>query len=309
MSEDSSAEWEAAQWVARQMGNEPFDMEGFNAWLAADSQHKPLFDTMWHRIMGPAMDQALNSYGTQARSRRNRLAAGAVGLLALAGGYGAWPSVELFMAQPQDYAAAGGTIRQISLEDGTRLTLAGGAVVRVRYTRRDRLVELTGGTIFADVVHDENRPFRIDTGDARITDLGTRFEVSSKASSVRVTVESGAVRLGAKSWFGKRIDLFADQAGIMAGAEPRRTTDVSRDSIARWRNEWVEYRDAPLSQVVGDLESVSPLPIRIADRTLANLRVSGRIRLTDPLRQVDNLSFIHHFTVQRGEDAVILSHQ
>jgi transmembrane sensor len=77
--------------------------------------------------------------------------------------------------------------------------------------------------------------------------------------------------------------------------------------VARWRREWVEYRDAPLTQVIADLESVSPLPIRIGDRTLAALRVSGRIRLTDPVRQLDNLSVIHTFAITRRDGTLLLT--
>jgi transmembrane sensor len=307
LSEDNSIEWEAAQWVSRRMGDEPFDEVAFAAWLAGDRHREAVFDVMWQRVMGPGMDDALSAYGRRGRFRRAALAGGVAGVMALAGGYAAWPSVELLLAQPQHFAAAEGSLREVMLEDGTRLTLAGGADIRVRYTPHDRTVELDRGTLFAEVTHDAGRPFRIDAGDARITDLGTRFEVSAKPANIRVTVESGAVRLGSRAWFGQRIDLSADQAAVLDEAGPRRLDDVGTGGVARWRREWVEYRDAPLAQVIADLASVSPLPIRIADRKLATLRVSGRIRLTDPARQLGNLSVIHAFVVTRRDDAILLS--
>jgi transmembrane sensor len=307
LSEDNSTEWEAAQWIARQMGDEPFDRAAFNAWLAGDPQRGPLFEKMWQRVMGPGMDDAPTAYGQRGRSRRALLAGGMAGLLVLVGGYTAWPSIELLLTRPQHYAAAEGSLRDITLEDGTRLTLAGGTDIRVRYTPHDRIVELDHGTLFADVKHDQGRPFRIDAGDARITDLGTRFEVSTKPGNVRVTVESGAVRLGTAAWFGAGLDLGADQAAVLGEAGLRRIDDAATAGVARWRREWVEYRDAPLAQVIADLESVSPLPIRIADRKLATLRVSGRIRLTDPMRQIDNLSVIHAFAVSRTNGTILLS--
>ncbi|WP_146163375.1 FecR family protein [Sphingomonas fennica] len=307
LSEDSTIEWEAAQWVACRMGGEAFDEAGFDAWLAGDARRKPLFDTMWRRVMGADMDVALRAYRQRRRARHVALASAAGLLLACTGGYAAWPSVELFLAQPRHYASAEGGIREVVLEDGTRLTLAGGADIRVRYTGHDRVVELTQGTVFADVAHDARRPFRIDAGKARITDLGTRFEVSSNPVAVRVTVESGAVRLGANSWFGDRMDLSADQVAILTGSELSRIANVGAGGVARWRHEWVEYRDVPLSQVVYDLEGVSPLRIRIADEKLANRRVSGRVRLTDPVRQIDNLAVIHDFTITRHDGAIFLS--
>lgn len=306
VSEDSAIEWEAAQWVGRRMGGQPFDKDSFEAWLAGDPRHKALFDAMWQRIMGQTMDETLGAVVRRRRSRRALLAGSVVAVLALSGGTLALPRIELLLTRPQDYAAADGTIRQIRLADGTRLTLAGGADVRVRYAWHIREVELTRGTIFADVRHDAHRPFRIDAGNARVADLGTRFEVSLKPAFVRVTVESGTVRFGANGWFSRQIDLAARQAAVLSGAGLDRT-DVSPDGVARWRAEWVEYHDAPIRQVVADLESVSPLPIRIAGAKLANLRVSGRIRLTDPMRQIDNLSIIHDFVVRRQGGVIVLS--
>jgi transmembrane sensor len=306
--EDSSIEWEAAQWVARRMGDQPFDKDGFDAWLAGDPRRKVLFEAMWPRIMGSRMDETLDAVIRQRRRSKRSLVVSAVATaLAVLGGYQALPSVELFLSRPQEYAAAGGTLREITLEDGTQLTLAGGTGIRVRYARHAREIELMRGTIFANVTHDETRPFRIDTGGARTTDLGTRFEVSSKPSFVRVTVEAGAVRFGADGWFSKQLDLTAGQAAVLSAAELGRMENVTRDGVARWRTEWVEYHDAPIGQVVADLESVSTLPIRIAPGSLVELRVSGRIRLTDPMRQINNLSIIHNFSVEQRDSAIILT--
>ncbi|MEI9927033.1 MAG: FecR domain-containing protein [Sphingomonas sp.] len=143
------------------------------------------------------MDEALNAYGRRNRPRNALFAGGIVAVLAVLGGFAAFPSVELFLTQPRDYAAAAGTIRKVRLDDGTQLILAGGADLHVRYTRFGREVALTRGTIFADVVHDESRPFHVEARNGEVTVLGTRFEVARKPSSVRVTVEAGHVRLRA----------------------------------------------------------------------------------------------------------------
>ncbi|MBY8824367.1 FecR family protein [Sphingomonas colocasiae] len=287
------------------MNGGSFDKAGFDAWLAADPRRKPLFDTMWRRIMGADIDQALHDYGRRRRSRK-RLAAGAAAcMLFLSAAYQARPAIELFLAPSHNYAAADGVIREVRLDDGTRLTLAGGAEVQVRYTRHEREVTLMRGTIFADVRRDETRVFRVEAGDGEITVLGTRFEVALKPDMVRTAVEHGTVRFGRDRWFGTPLELGADQAASL-------TPDgLSRDAggphrVARWRAEWAEYENATLGQVIADLESVSPVPI-IIDGALAERRVNGRIRLTDPLRQVRNLSVVHEFKVSENGNAITLS--
>jgi len=306
LSKDSAIEMEAAQWVASRMNEESFDKAGFDAWLAGDPRRKPLFDTMWRRIMGPDIDQAVEDYGRRRRSRRRMAAGIAACALLLSGGYQAWPAIELFLAPSHHYAAADGAIRAVVLDDGTRLTLAGGAEVQVRYTRHERDVTLTRGTIFADVTRDENRVFRVEAGDGEVTVLGTRFEVALKPDMVRTTVEHGTVRFGRDRWFSAPLELGADQAGSLTPA------GLNRDAggphrVARWRSEWAEYDNVPLGQVIADLESVSPLRIVIADKALAERRVNGRIRLTDPVRQIENLSVIHEFKVKRDDSSIILT--
>lgn len=284
-----------------------FDEAAFDAWLADDPARQPVFDTMWQRIMGSDMDAALSAYKRQGTSRRTVLAGVAATLLVGAGGYKTMPLIELQLAEPQEYAVADGKIREVRLADGTQLTLAGGAEVKVRYTRYGRLIELSRGTIFANVAHDERRPLRVDAGNARIEVVGTSFEVSSKPMNIRVKVASGVVRFGRNGWFDKPIDLNVKQAAILDRTGLKRIADVNPNDIARWRSEWVEYKGAPLRQVIADLRSLSPIPIEIADAGLGDRPVSGRIKLTDPMSQVENLSIIHSFQVRRTEDALIIS--
>ncbi|MCT2398813.1 FecR family protein [Novosphingobium mangrovi (ex Huang et al. 2023)] len=307
LSENSSIEFQAAEWIERRTGGEPFDETAFQAWLAADPGRQPVFDAMWRHIMGSDMNAALRAYDKRGASGRNLAVGGLAALLVVAGGYKATPSVELYFAQPREYAVAGEEVREIRLEDGTRLFLAGGADVKVRYTRHDRVVELGQGTIFAKVAHDEGRPFRVDTGEARIVDIGTSFEVLSKPGEIRVSVASGVVRFGRSGWFDKPIELIRRQSATLDRTGLKRTADVSPDNVARWRSEWVEYKGTPLRQVIADLQTLSPLPIRIADESLANKLVGGRIRLTDPVGQLQNLAIIYEFQVRRSDNGLIVS--
>lgn len=289
------------------MGDEAFDEAAFDAWLASDPEHQPMFDTMWRRIMGSEMDAALSAYKRRGETRRTVLTSAAAMLLAAAGSYKAMPLIELRFAEAQEYAAADGHVREVVLPDGTQLTLAGGADIKVRYTRHGRMIELTHGTIFADVARDAQRPFRIDTGSARIEVVGTSFEVSSKPASVRVAVAAGVVQFGGDGWFDKPIDLNVEQVAILDQTGLKRIADINPNDIARWRSEWVEYKGASLRQVIADLQSLSPMPIEIADAGLGDKPVSGRIKLTDPMGQVENLSITHAFRVRHTGGALVIS--
>jgi transmembrane sensor len=288
------------------MDDGAFDHGAFEAWLVSDPRNQSVFEAMWRRTMGSQVDTALRAYERR-RITRRALPAVVAAALALVGAHQAMPFIEGCFAPVEDYQVADRAMRTVTLTDGTKLVLAGGASLKVRYTRHERVVELAHGAIFADVTHDKDRPFRVDTGETRIVDIGTSFEVVSKPSLVRVTVASGAVRFGRNQWFGKSLDLGANQAATLDQTGLNRIADANSLRIAPWRNEWAEYKGAPLGQVIADLQSLSPLPIKIADAELADRRVSGRIKLTDPVGQLENLAIVQAFHVEQTEGGFLLS--
>lgn len=257
--------------------------------------------------MGPEVDEAVRHYRKGEKTRRIAAGVSVPLLLAVVGGYSILPLIELRTAQPEIYASANGKIREVTLSDGTRLTLANDTKVEVRYTRHDRVVALPHGAIFADVAHDPKRPFRIDTGDARIVDIGTGFEVVHRLGQTRVAVAFGVVQFGRNGWLNSTLTLNAQQIATLDETGLRRLPDAKRDDIARWRAEWVEYKGAPLREVVADLQPLSPLPIEIGDDRTGDKPVSGRIRLTDPVSQLENLAITHNFVVRRTADTLVLT--
>ncbi len=261
---------------------------------------------MWQRIMGADMDMALHQYGRGGTSRRVLLAGVGAALAALAL-IPALPSIELLLTAPARFTVAEGMVRNVRLTDGTQITLAKGADMEVRYTRRDRVIELKQGAIYANVAHDQARPFCIDAGNARIVDIGTAFEVVSRPGNVRVAVSAGEVRFGRQSWFGAPITLTVNQAAVLDEAGLKRIPDIRSSDIALWRNDWVEYDNTPLRRVIADLQPLSPLRLVIADRELAERSVGGRIRLTDPAGQLENLSIVHGFRIRRTGDTLVIS--
>jgi transmembrane sensor len=86
--------------------------------------------------------------------------------------------------------------RQISLPDGTRIWLSPGSHISYpdKFRTKARLVKLEGEAFF-DVVHDEDHPFVIQSGQLKTVVLGTSFNVKAYPDQIisEVTVISGKV--------------------------------------------------------------------------------------------------------------------
>ena len=110
-----------------------------------------------------------------------------------------------------EYAAGGAEAATVALADGSFVRLAPGSRVRFAEDGEFREAWLTGRGFFA-VESDVEQPFLVhtDLGDARV--LGTRFEVTSEATELKVLVVEGRV--------------------AVTGTRGR-TTEVSRGQVAR----------------------------------------------------------------------------
>ncbi|VFT39080.1 transmembrane sensor [Pseudomonas aeruginosa] len=69
------------------------------------------------------------------------------------------------------------------LADGSKLFLDVDTQVQVRYAERTRDVLLKKGEVFFVVSHDPARPFRVGSGDSRVT--GTRVPSSASGATRR----------------------------------------------------------------------------------------------------------------------------
>lgn len=99
-------------------------------------------------------------------------------------------------AKQIELTVAPGKHKQISLPDGTRIWLSPGTHISYpdKFYSKERLVKLEGEAFF-DVVHDEDHPFVIQSGELKTVVLGTSFNVKAYPDQIisEVTVVSGKV--------------------------------------------------------------------------------------------------------------------
>lgn len=177
-------------------------------------------------------------------------------------------------------ATARGRILSRTLPDGSEMALDAGSRAEVAYYAARRTVRLTAGGAFFSVMHDAGRPFTVMAEDHEITVLGTRFEVALQpGGGVRVAVESGRVRV--RSSAGEEHVLGAGE-GVRIGAD-RRLSGVydavrADGPVASWREGWIDFRHAPLGEVVSRLARYSQRAWRV-EPGAAQFPVIGRVRI------------------------------
>ena len=170
-----------------------------------------------------------------------------------------------------------GEQRTIDLSDGSQVVLGAASMLRLAdgFGASTREVFLEGQA-FLRVRHDASRPFVVNAGGTRATDLGTAFEVRAYPNEgVRVAVTEGVVEV--RSDVGTRDSAVlhpGDVAEVPASGETvvRRQVDVER--LLGWTRGELIFDDAELSEVARELERWYDVQVQFEDPTLRSLHFS-----------------------------------
>ena len=144
---------------------------------------------------------------------------------------------------------------------------------------------MSGGEAFFDVAHDAGRPFVVAVGDSEVRVLGTKFDVREREGQVVVAVAEGRVEVSPASleedvMIPERRDgvvLTRGQAATRVKGEDEADVIVARinpDRAGAWRTGRFSYRDAMLSDVVGDANRYFDGEIRFESEALKELRIT-----------------------------------
>lgn len=200
-----------------------------------------------------------------------------------------------------------GTAEQqtVSLEDGSTVQLAPQSAVSVSFAHGERRVRLLAGEAYFEVTHDETKPFKVVTGDAVTTVLGTGFDVRLGDQGTDVAVRHGRVRvdsleappaariLTAGQW------ASAGHAGLVGG-------DGVASLVGSWSSGRLAVVDRPVGEVIADLRRSYRGIILVRDKDILSRSVSGSFNLSDPVAAVSALVRPHGATVRQITPWVIV---
>lgn len=256
------------------------DRRAFAAWLETSLLHRRAWqetERLWQRMdaVVPALRrQAAAPASAQAPampSRRAWMKQAAAAALAVGAG-GAWLAAS--PAVFADHRTAVGERRTVALADGSLVELGAGSALSVAIGPTGRQLTLHRGQAFFQVAPDPARPFEVTAGNGRIRALGTAFDIRMAADRVHVAVTEHAVAVTAGA--GDEMRLGEGQA-LQYGPQGIGTAAAAVDiaSVSAWRRDRLFFQEAPLGEVVADLDRYRRGRIVILDDRLRALPVTG----------------------------------
>lgn len=163
----------------------------------------------------------------------------------------------------------------VSLSDGSVITLAPGASVRIQERKDSRHVELDGKAYF-EIFHDESRPFTVSAGQSLVKVLGTKFVVSNSGARTTVDVTEGKVRFSAKQQDEGEILTEGMSAALLGDSGEIALQKEECINPAAWATGVFVYDRTPLDSALKELASFYSVNMSVEPESASSLSFTGK---------------------------------
>ena len=241
-------------------------------------------------------------------SRLLRVAA-AIAILAV-GSWAFWLTTLNKTLDAGQFATNAGQIEQITMKDGSVITLNANSSVEYKVTEKSREIKLQGMAHF-EVAKNPNAPFVIESNNNKVTVLGTGFDVQSYSGKpLQVTVNHGKVKVEKLSnsttlesvilTKGMRVRENLNQANATDNRSQIFAVDsnVNLDAV-KWESGNLIFTNAPIDDVVNAIETRYgkklrariPQPTCIGTPTITSNQTSD-LQFTGEFKNTDEFSTV-----------------
>lgn len=184
------------------------------------------------------------------------------------------------LAGAATYTTAVGEIRDVTLADGSVVTLDTATTLRARVDGKVRRLALDKGAAYFAVAHDRAHPFQVALADRQVIVTGTHFATSLRDGRARVELLEGSVEVTQPRPSAEPVRLVpGDQVTYQAGGAVRREARIDPATAVAWRQRRLVFQDAALSEVLAELDRYTDVRIRLADPVLGRQRVTAMLPL------------------------------
>jgi len=196
-------------------------------------------------------------------------------------------------------------IRTVTLPDGSEIVLNSYSGVSYSSDFLKNRSILLNGEAFFKVKHDASLPFVVRTGSVKIQDIGTAFNVRSKAQQVEVVVESGSISVHENNL---SANVNAREKIRINAGDKQLHVEKNNDLLYTYyrSNEFVAD-NTPLWQVVETLNDAYSAHIAIENNSLRNipLTVTLKRESLDKVLQVIASTIPEIHLVKNGDNIVL----
>lgn len=197
---------------------------------------------------------------------------------------------------------------QITLPDGSVLSLSGRTAVLVRFSPEQRDLQLQYGAAHFQVAKDSARPFVVTADQLQVRAVGTAFTVR-REGDVKVAVDEGVVAVSHHELSAAPSQRLQQgqqiQYSSRTGYSNIRPYDAT--NALSWRSGRLRYQQTPLAEVLAEVNRYRQTPIKLADASLAALPITATFTIDQSALLLDGLRVTHQLKIRQDQSALWLS--
>lgn len=171
--------------------------------------------------------------------------------------------------------------KEVILSDGTVVELNSGSSIQYleKFDSNIREVKLNGEAFFS--VTKNSAPFVVVTENAKVSVLGTKFDVYTRGEKTQVIVKEGKVNLSQKE-SNAGVYLTRNQlSSVVKNYNPDSPKEVDADYALGWINGRLIFNQTPLKDIVDELQRYYDVNISVDENGLTGNTLSGSFNSRD----------------------------
>lgn len=212
----------------------------------------------------------------------------------------------LMLRWQADYLTAIGMRDEISLPDGSRMTLNTASAVSLDFEGAKRSVTLLQGEAYFDVVPNPSRPFTVTAAFSEVVVKGTAFSVRTEGVRDTIVLEHGHVDITRLQEKADKVSLEPGESITASATALSVATKVDATASLAWLGGMIVFEDKPLGQVLGEIGRYYSHPVIVANGALDQVRVNGNYRIDNPERAIRSLATAAGATATRLPGGILI---
>lgn len=267
-------------------GNRTYFEKLETTWHATVGQARPRFSKAeaWKQVSA-GIEVPAESVHPRKQSYWPLSIAAAVLLLALSA-YFVWFRSDAPSTPEMGAVSTSDSFRFVELVDRSTVTLHRNSELLYpdKFIGRERRVRLSRGEAFFSVTTDAEHPFIVEAGDVQIRVVGTEFNVELQDSALNVHVREGSVLVSTGT---ESVSLMAGMTGRVSAGHIS-VSDGPVGNLYSYATQRLVFDEAPLAQVIRDLEDSYPNTFELKNPSLENCRLTANF-YKDDIDKIVNL--------------------
>lgn len=200
-------------------------------------------------------------------------------------------------------------VENISLPDGSVVTLDAKTKVDIKYYQDKREVNLSLGKALFNVTKDDKKPFIVNADKIKVQVLGTNFEVKNQKDKIDIGVISGKVsvqKLENNDY--KEIAVLTQGKHISFDKQNSKyeLKNIDIENIASWKNGILYFQDESLHDAINEFKKYKDINTNI-ENSIQKYSVSGSFKIEDFDKFLFALTKIYSLKVDKKGEIIYIS--